>query len=172
MIGKTKCGRLHVLETRGRHDRCVADEFSIRPGRLADADAVADTWLAAFRETYAFPPAHSDDDVRAWVRTGLLPSTRTWVAEANGRMVGFIALRDASVEQLYVRQPWTGRGIGSRLIDLAKDRHPGGLELWTFQVNTGARRFYERHGFRAVEMTDGSANEEHQPDVRYAWSRG
>jgi hypothetical protein len=41
--------------------------------------------------------------------------------------------------------------------------------LWTFQTNTGARRFYERHGFVAVDETDGSANEERAPDVRYAW---
>jgi ribosomal protein S18 acetylase RimI-like enzyme len=46
---------------------------------------------------------------------------------------------------------------------------PHGLWLWTFQTNTGARRFYERHGFVAVDETDGSANEERAPDVRYAW---
>jgi len=51
----------------------------------------------------------------------------------------------------------------------AQARRPAGLELWTFQVNDGARRFYERHGFRAVEVTDGAGNEERQPDVRYAW---
>jgi hypothetical protein len=36
-------------------------------------------------------------------------------------------------------------------------------------VNVGARCFYERHGFTAVEMTDGAGNDERQPDVRYAW---
>ena len=79
------------------------------------------------------------------------------------------ALRNGWVEQLYLRGPWTGRGIGSRLIALAKARSPAGLQLWTFQVNAGARRFYERHGFVAAEMTDGD-NQEGQPDVRYAWT--
>jgi GNAT superfamily N-acetyltransferase len=46
----------------------------------------------------------------------------------------------------------------------------GGLRLWTFQKNEGARRFYERHGFDVVEMTDGAGNEEHEPDVLYAWT--
>jgi len=161
---------MHALETRVGQDRCVADEISIRDATAADADAVADTWLAAFRETYDFPPAHTDDEVRGWVARGLLPSTQTWVATAGGDVIGFLALREGWVEQLYVRRPWTGRGIGSRLMALAKERRPGGLELWTFQVNAGARRFYERHGFRAVELTDGSGNEERQPDVRYAWT--
>jgi membrane-anchored protein YejM (alkaline phosphatase superfamily) len=54
-------------------------------------------------------------------------------------------------------------------VELAKRRQPSGLQLWTFQVNGTARRFYERHGFLAVESTDGSGNEEGDPDVRYVW---
>jgi hypothetical protein len=52
---------------------------------------------------------------------------------------------------------------------LAKQRSPAELQLWTFQVNAGARRFYERHGFVPVELTDGATNQERQPDVRYRW---
>ena len=52
---------------------------------------------------------------------------------------------------------------------LAKERSPGGLGLWTFQVNKPAHRFYERHGFAVVRYTDGSDNEEREPDVRYEW---
>lgn len=142
---------------------------AIRRARAADAEALADIWLEAFRDTYPFPPAHSDDDVRGWIRERLLPETETWVAERGGSPVGFLSVGDGWVEQLYVRPGHTGGGIGSRLIEVAKERAPAGLQLWTFQVNAGARRFYERHGFRAVEMTDGTGNEERQPDVRYAW---
>ena len=52
----------------------------------------------------------------------------------------------------------------------AKARAGGeGLELWTFQVNARARRFYERNDFVEAELTDGSGNEEREPDVRYVW---
>ena len=47
-----------------------------------------------------------------------------------------------------------------------------GLQLWTFQRNAVARHFYERHGFRAAELTDGARNEEVEPDVRYVWEAG
>ena len=143
--------------------------FTLRPATAQDAEPVADVWIQAFRGAYDFPPSHDDDEVRAWVRDTLLPSTETWVAEEDGEVVAFASLGRESVEQLYVAQGRTGRGIGSRLLSLAMERRPGGLELWTFQVNAGARRFYERHGFTAVETTDGAGNEERQPDVRYAW---
>ena len=74
-----------------------------------------------------------------------------------------------SVDQLYVDPPWIGRGLGRILVDHAKQRSAGGLELWTFQVNAAARRFYARQGFVEVDWTDGAGNEEHEPDVRCRW---
>jgi ribosomal protein S18 acetylase RimI-like enzyme len=41
------------------------------------------------------------------------------------------------------------------------------VRLYTFQQNTGAPRFYERFGFKAVQFTDRSENEERCPDVLY-----
>jgi len=73
------------------------------------------------------------------------------------------------LDQLYVAPDRLGAGIGSRLLDTAKQRSPAGLTLYTFQVNERARRFYERNGFVAEWFGDGSANEEGQPDVRYVW---
>jgi predicted N-acetyltransferase YhbS len=80
-----------------------------------------------------------------------------------------MALTADEIDQLYVAPGWTGHGIGGRLLSTAKARRPDGLGLYTFQVNAGARRFYERHGFVVVALGDGSSNEEGQPDVRYAW---
>lgn len=52
---------------------------------------------------------------------------------------------------------------------LSKKQQPDGPALWTFQVNESAQRFYERHGFIAVERTNGLRNDEREPDVRYLW---
>jgi ribosomal protein S18 acetylase RimI-like enzyme len=57
------------------------------------------------------------------------------------------------------------------LIEVAKRSGEAALELWCFQANTYARRFYERHGFKAIRFTDGHDNEEKTPDVRYRWAR-
>ena len=147
-----------------------ADPLVVRPARPADASAVADVWLRSFDA--ALPTvqrAHPDDDVRGWIRDVLVPRPDTWVAEVDGVVVGVLALSEGWLDQLYLDPHWRGRGIGDRLVELAKERQPAGLQLWTFQVNGPAQRFYERHGFVAVERTDGATNQEREPDVRYVW---
>jgi ribosomal protein S18 acetylase RimI-like enzyme len=111
----------------------------------------------------------TDDQVRDWRACIVADEPRTWVAEADGRVVAMMVLDDDGIDQLYVDPAWHGRGIGSRLVELAKGERPQGVALYTFQVNDRARRFYERHGFVAMWFGDGSANEEGQPDVRYEW---
>jgi GNAT superfamily N-acetyltransferase len=111
----------------------------------------------------------SDDEVRAYIRDVVVPLRETWVAVAEEQVVGLMVLADDLLSQLYLDPDWRGRGIGDRFVALAKERSPQGLSLWTFQVNKPAHRFYERHGFVEAERTDGSDNEEREPDVRYVW---
>lgn len=142
----------------------------IRPAGPGDAAVIADVWLRSFHT--ALPTvrrAHCDDEVRRWISEVLLPGHEVWVAEADGVVVGMLALSPGWVDQLYLDPDWRGRGIGDRLVALARQRQPSGLQLWTFQVNEAACRFYQRHGFVAVEWTDGAENEEREPAVRYVW---
>ncbi|MFJ1970632.1 GNAT family N-acetyltransferase [Streptomyces sp. NPDC087903] len=144
----------------------------LRRAGAADAAGAADVWLRSFDA--ALPTVvrpRSDDEVRAYFREVVVPSRETWVAEAvdGGGVVGLMVLNGDLLSQLYLAPEWRGRGIGDRFVGLAKERSPRGLSLWTFQVNEPAHRFYERHGFVAVERTDGSTNEEREPDVRYVW---
>ncbi|MFF5357881.1 GNAT family N-acetyltransferase [Streptomyces scabiei] len=146
------------------------NNVEVRRAVAADAAAVADVWLRSFAT--ALPRvrrAHTDDQVRAWFREVVVPGEETWVATADESVVGMMVLDDEDLDQLYLDPAWQGQGIGSRLVNLAKQRRPAGLALWTFQVNESARRFYERHGFVAAETTDGHRNEEREPDVRYVW---
>ena len=59
------------------------------------------------------------------------------------------------------------QGIGTLLLTHAMRTLALPICLYTFQANTGARRFYERYGFVPMEFTDGQANEERCPDVLY-----
>jgi GNAT superfamily N-acetyltransferase len=106
------------------------------------------------------------------VREDLLPGHAITVAVAGGSVtVGFIAETPGVVSHLYIDPAWARQGIGSTLLGRAMDHQPTRLSLWTFDANVGARAFYEKHGFAAVEHTDGSGNEERQPDVRYSWTK-
>ncbi len=150
----------------------AADEPLIRRATSDDGPAIGDLWLGAWRATFDFPPGYPDDDVRRWLTEELVALRETWVADDGGRAVAVMALSEAMVEQLYVAPAWIGRGVGRRLLDHAKTRRPDGLDLYCFQVNARARRFYERNGFHAIAWGDGSGNVERQPDIRYAWRPG
>lgn len=107
-------------------------------------------------------------EVRQW-QHGVLREQEVWLAFADdGTLAGLMALDGDWMGQLYVDPAWTGQGLGTRFVDPAKRRRPGGLQLWTFVSNVRAQRFYERHGFTVEERTDGGGNEEQTPDLRYA----
>jgi GNAT superfamily N-acetyltransferase len=147
------------------------DEVLLRRATAHDAAAVADVWLRSYKAALpSVRQAHTDDEVRGWFRDVVVPERETWVADASGVVVGLMVLGPGEIDQLYLDPDWRGRGLGDRFVALAKELFPSGLSLWTFQVNEAAGRFYERHGFVAVERTDGRENEEREPDVRYSWT--
>lgn len=148
-----------------------SDELVLRRADASDAVDIADVWLRSFAA--ALPTvrrAHSDQEVRDWFSRVVVRRYETWVAVVDGRVVGLLVLNDAELEQLYLDPSWRGQGLGDRFVALAKQLRPGGLALWTFQVNGPAQRFYERHGFTVVARTDGADNEEREPDIRYVWN--
>ena len=147
----------------------------LRRATVDDADALAAILRSAMRDAMpSLPELHTPDDDRWFLRTIVLPQEEVWVAEQDGDIVGFTALgtRDgaAYLQHIYVAPEHQGRGIGSELLGRAKERRPAGFRLWVFQGNEGARRFYERHGLRLVELTDGLGNEEKEPDALYEWA--
>ena len=115
------------------------------------------------------PLPHGEQDAHRWFLKVVTTKRELWVAEDGAALVAILVLDGAAIDQLYVEPGLEGRGVGAALVDHAKRQHPAGLGLWAFQSNAGALRFYERHGFRAVESTDGSGNMERSPDVRLAW---
>src|SRR5215210_3631748 len=127
----------------------------LRTAEQRDAPAVADVFLQAFRSLTFLPIVHGDEETREWVASWLVPETELWVAEADREIVGFMALTGDVVGWLYVHPKAQRSGIGTRLLDKAKELRSDGFELWVFQQNVGARGFYERHGLRCVELTDG-----------------
>jgi GNAT superfamily N-acetyltransferase len=149
---------------------------AIRRGGPPDARAAADLYLRsreAALHAGAMPAGvHDPDDVRGYFASHIVKNCELWVAEDGDTLVGILVLRGKFVDHLYVEPGLTGRGIGSALLAVAKRERPRGLALWAFQTNTGARRFYERHGFGEVGRSDGRDNEERAPDILYAYRTG
>lgn len=163
----------------------------LRPMRADDIELVARLHVASWRTAYrgiftdAYLDAEAETERRAhWTRR-LAPPVATHagvVAEQDGMAVGFCYLiadadpeRGTLLDNLHVVEAARGSGLGRRLLARAAEeiaaRHwPRGLHLWVFDANTGARRFYERHGAGLVDRTvyasaDGGAN----AALCYAW---
>ena len=138
----------------------------LRPATGSDATAIAKILRAALGSFDWMPVIHTLAEDLAFIRDIVLPRQQVTVAEAGEEIVGFIAVSGDWVEQLYLDPAWTGQGIGCRLLMDATAALPL-VKLHCFQANTGARRFYERHGFRAEAFGDGTTNEEGLPDILY-----
>jgi GNAT superfamily N-acetyltransferase len=140
-----------------------------RPARREDMSACAAIVNRWIDDTHWMPRIHYHGDVQRYYRT-VFAERDVNIAEYEGKMAAFMALsEDHYVTALYVERRMRGKGCGKALLDLAKEKHPDGLKLWTFQANQGARRFYLREGFREVRRTNGD-NEEGLPDILLEWT--
>jgi ribosomal protein S18 acetylase RimI-like enzyme len=142
----------------------------LRRLELDDMDRAAAVHRASF--DHALPTLtglHTPEEDRWYFRERVFAACELWGWFDNQDLVGIIAFREGWIDQLYILPSSQGVGIGTALLAIAKSRFPR-LSLWTFQRNTRARRFYERHGFMLVRETDGSGNEEKEPDALYEWS--
>ena len=141
----------------------------IRPARSADAARLAEIHVAAWRRAYRdiFPAevllgVSVERRTRDWTQWLATPGTWSFVAEHEGRAVGFATIgslrangrpvRSAlEVRRLYVDPEHWRRGIGSGLHEQvlveARARRFTKLVLWVLTQNRRARAFYAAHGF-------------------------
>jgi ribosomal protein S18 acetylase RimI-like enzyme len=149
-------------------------DYHFRRATEADARVVAEVYLRSRKELVACAPlVHSDESVCEWVRGQLIPTGDVTVLMLDNIVVGFCAVSRSDecswIGQLYVHPAYVRLGIGTRLLDHARNELQPPIRLYTFQCNDAARQFYEQHGFKSIVHGDGSGNEEKCPDILYEW---
>lgn len=157
------------------HDRDQDAEPVIRPAVPADADQIVRLLVTVRTESIPDLPlaARSTEAVAPFVREVLLDQFEVWMAEVDGVAVGFMALMPPDqIGHLYIDAGHRGQGLGARLLALARRRFPEGLQVWTFQSNDDAQRFYKREGFVGVESHDDEVTGQSTPDLRMSWTPG
>ena len=136
---------------------------SVRP---EDAGPLAAIFTSARRTAMPWlPELHTEEEDRAFIGERVMSECDVLVARREERPAGFLALKGDMVEHLYVAPGAQREGIGSALLEAAMAKRAGDLRAWVFQRNSGALAFYARRGFAEVMRTDGSDNEEGEPDV-------
>ncbi len=155
--------------------------ITIRDAAGADTDALAALKLATFRETFLdgfgipYPPADlalfeaESYGAQTVARELADPAHRTWVAEAQGRMVGYahvgpckllhpeLTPGEPELYQIYLLNAVQGQGLGRRLLDTALGHcdllaAQGGGRVWlgVWSGNARARAVYAQRGFAQV----------------------
>jgi putative acetyltransferase len=124
--------------------------FRLRPYASADEEAAVELWRHTWQQAYPQIDftARLDWWRQRW-REELVPVTTIIVAEADGRMLGFVTVdpRTLDLDQLVVVPEAWGSGIADALIAEAKRISPVGLDLHVNKDNVRAIRFYEKQGF-------------------------
>jgi GNAT superfamily N-acetyltransferase len=146
----------------------------LRNATIKDVNSIANVYLRSRKELVTFAPLiHTDESIHQWIRNILLTEEQVIVAEEKGIIIGMMSLINDEgmgwIRQLYIHPDSVGQGIGALMIKKAKSILGSPIQLYTFQENMGARRFYERHDFRTINFDDGSGNEENCPAVLYEW---
>jgi putative acetyltransferase len=147
--------------------------MEIRPAREGEIEQLTQLFIRARNELDYLPrvPEEAAVPIAARIRE----HDEVWVADEDGRLLGFLGIEHSTnleapvLEKLYVEPAEQNRGVGSALLEKAKELRPDELYLWVFQKNP-ARRLYERHGFTLVTLTDGADNMEREPDALYRWA--
>ncbi|HXA21123.1 MAG TPA: GNAT family N-acetyltransferase [Acetobacteraceae bacterium] len=141
----------------------------IRRATPADVEAVARLHQEVRAACLPYlPDLHAPAEVLAYFRDRVFPTCEVWAAGTD-TLDGYCAFRPGWVDHLYIRPERHHLGFGTALLGQAMAANSR-LLLWTFQRNAGAIAFYRARGFRLVRETDGSRNEEHEPDALLEWT--
>lgn len=132
----------------------------LRAATPGDTDAIAEVWHRGWRDGHlghvpdALLPHRLFEDFLARVPPRIPDSV---VAEIDGRVVGFVTVREDEVEQVYVAAETRGTGVANVLLQRAEELVAVRFEVaWLSVVvgNARARRFYERNGWRDMGPHD------------------
>ena len=136
-----------------------------------DMDAAAVVHRAALDDALpALAGLHTPAEDRWFFRERVFKSCELWGVFDRTELMAMIAFREGWIDHLYVLPIAQGHGVCIQLLQVAQNAFDD-LQLWTFQCNLRARRFYGARGFLLLEETDGTRNEENEPDARYRWTR-
>lgn len=122
----------------------------IRKYEENDLAELLETWAAASAIAHPFLTEEFLASERDNIPNLYLPNAETWVFEADGQVVGFIALIGNEVGAVFVHPNQQRNGVGSALMNKAKQLREE-LEVEVFVKNTIGRAFYAKYGFESIE---------------------
>lgn len=138
---------------------------NIRPARLADLESLVELLQMLFELEQDFEgnPSRQQQGLRMMLDN---PNGCVMVAQGDGQVIGMcsgqllISTAEGGpallVEDVVVREPWRGRGVGRLLMEAisawAQDKKVNRLQLLADRNNTAALEFYRCLGWQGTEL--------------------
>ena len=142
-------------------------KFTTRRSSRLDSIACAAIIREWGEQTPWMVPLDELEPMAAWWQD-MLETETAWVAENEGRVVGFCVREGDNINGLYVARYAQSFGVGKALLDLAKmdcDR----ITVWVYEKNSRAWEFYRREGF--VEIGREKDEHSHLMYIESRWNR-
>lgn len=133
-----------------------AGAIEYRPLVESDYDALASLWWKSWRSTgLTVAQGATEKALRRRIDDEIQSGWDVTLALLNGQLAGLLALklRSATLDQLFIAPDLQGRGIGQKLLHVAKQKMPAGFSLRTAVENVSACRFYEKVGLTRAGVT-------------------
>ena len=132
--------------------------LTIRRGDAADFDATARLYFESVRRGTV--NHYTEEQRGAWAPDvpesaewhKRMSSLKSWVAETEGRMVGFMSLSNSGhIEFAFVHPDWIGKGVAARLYErLEAHARAAGMTALDSDASLLARPFFERRDWHVV----------------------
>lgn len=128
--------------------------LSIRPSiGAAEYPELVAIWRGAVDATHDFLAEADRDEIEAKLQSDYFPAVTLFVAERDGRPVGFSGVLDGTLEMLFVDATQRDGGIGTALLTHAIREH-GATKVDVNEQNVSAAGFYAHRGFEVVGRSE------------------
>ncbi len=107
------------------------------------------SWMESHRDVCSaeFIAIHTPDRQKRFLESEVARGAQLYML-IDEKPVGIVSIRGSLIENLYVLPSEQNKGYGTQLLAFAVEKCAESPTLWIISTNDGARRLYERNGFR------------------------
>ncbi len=160
----------------------------IRKGTIDDVEQIAEVHVSSWKTTYTGIVSDSflaqlsvERKIEQWTQVIQQPGGFMYVAEENGRIVGFVNGGRRRVEEfpyhgeiyaIYLLKEFQGKGIGNRLfeasVDWMMEQGWNSMYVWVLEENL-SKYFYEKMGGQPFKEDQLEIEGIKHTEIAYGW---
>lgn len=128
--------------------------ITIRKSTSNDAPALSEIWRDSALATHDFLSQGDFKEIEMMVREQYLPNVEVWVAEDDGKPIGFMGMTDSHIDSLFITPNLRGKGIGKHMLAHAKALFGDSVTVDVNEQNNQGVGFYLHMGFKQTGRSE------------------